>query len=129
MGDILGLTDDEQLEVYRAVVDLAKSRIEKAKSLGKTGKTKEGFDIDMLTRTIKEKLGDKLLGHFYREKVLNQKNLKTVKLFHPTKDIQIAKDFLRGSGWLLSSGKDFLECQSEAEAEYFKICLNQDLMK
>jgi len=34
MGEILGLTDDEQLEVYRAVVDLVRSRIEKAKSVG-----------------------------------------------------------------------------------------------
>jgi len=34
MGEILGITDDEQLEVYRAVVDLVKSRIEKAKSVG-----------------------------------------------------------------------------------------------
>ena len=29
MGDILGLTEDKQLEVYRAVVDLVESRIEK----------------------------------------------------------------------------------------------------
>ncbi|PIQ93622.1 MAG: hypothetical protein COV68_08940, partial [Nitrospirae bacterium CG11_big_fil_rev_8_21_14_0_20_41_14] len=61
MGDILGLTDNEQLEVYRAVVDLVRSRIEKAKSFGKKGKIKEGLDVELLTRTIKEKLGDKLL--------------------------------------------------------------------
>lgn len=127
MGDMLGLTDDEQLEVYRAVVDLVKSRIEKAKSFGKKGKTKEGFDIELLTRTVKEKLGDKLLGNFYREKILNQKNIKTVKLFHPTKEIEIKKDFLKGSGWLLSSGKDFIECQSEVEAEYLKIWLESGL--
>jgi hypothetical protein len=30
MGEMLGLADEEQLEVYRAVVDLVKSRIEKA---------------------------------------------------------------------------------------------------
>ena len=35
MGDMLGLTDDEQLEVYRAVVDIVKSRIEKARSVDK----------------------------------------------------------------------------------------------
>ncbi|MDH4223575.1 MAG: N-6 DNA methylase, partial [candidate division Zixibacteria bacterium] len=38
MGEILGLTDEEQLEVYKAVVDLVKSRIEKAKSVGKNSK-------------------------------------------------------------------------------------------
>jgi len=127
MGDILGLTEDEQLDVYRAVVDLVKSRIEKAKSFGKKGKAKEGIDVELLTRTIKEKLGDKLLGHFYREKILNQKNLKAVKLFHSTKDIQIKKDFLKGSGWLLLSGKDHIECQSEAEAEYLKIWIESGL--
>ncbi len=52
MGEILGLTDKEQLEVYRAVVDLVKSRIEKAKSFGKRKKTKEGIDIDALKDTI-----------------------------------------------------------------------------
>jgi hypothetical protein len=127
MGDILGLTEDDQLEVYRAVVDLVRSRIQKAKSFGKKGKTKEGIDVELLTKTIKEKLGDKLLGHFYREKIVSLKNLKTVKLFHPSKDIQIKKDFLKGSGWLLSSGKDHIECQNEAEAEYLKIWLESGL--
>jgi transcription termination factor NusB len=135
MGDILGLTEDEQLEVYRAVVDLVKSRIEKAKSVEKKGKTKEGFDIELLTKTIKEKLGDKLLGNFYREKILSQKNLKTVKLFHPTPlTSPLAKGGKRGVeiknelfGWLLSSGKDLIECQSEAEAEYLKIWLESGL--
>lgn len=127
MGEILGLTEDEQLEVYRAVVDLVRSRIEKAKSFGKRGKTKEGIDVDLLTRNIKEKLGDKLLGHFYREKILNQKNLKTVKLFHPKKEIQITKDFLGGSGWLLISGKDHIECRTEVEAEYLKLWLESGL--
>ena len=124
MGDILGLSDDEQLEVYRAVVDLVKSRIEKAKSVDKKGKEKEGIDIELLTRTIKEKLGDKLLGNFYREKILTQKNLKTVKLFHPTKNIHIKNELF---GWRLSSGKDHIDCQSEAEAEYFEICLESGL--
>jgi len=124
MGDILGLTDDEQLEVYRAVVDLVRSRIEKAKSFGKKGKTKEGIDVELLTRTIKEKLGDKLLGHFYRENILNQKNLKKVKLFHPTKDIHIKNELF---GWRLSSGKDHIDCQNEAEAEYLKIWLESGL--
>lgn len=129
MGDILGLTEDEQLEVYRAVVDLVSSRIEKAKSVKKKGRTTEGVDIEMMTKTIKERLGDKLLGNFYREKILTQKNLKTVKLFSPTKDIEIRKDFLKGSGWLLSSGKDIIECDSEVEAEYIKIWLESGLEK
>lgn len=35
MSEILGLTEDEQLEVYRAVIDLVRSRIERARSVKK----------------------------------------------------------------------------------------------
>jgi hypothetical protein len=45
MSDILGLTNDEQLKVYSAVIDLVKSRIEKAKSVEKNNKFIEGIDI------------------------------------------------------------------------------------
>jgi len=51
MGEILGLTDEEQLEVYRAVIDLVKSRIEKAKSV-KSKKTKKGIDVGALKNEI-----------------------------------------------------------------------------
>jgi hypothetical protein len=56
MGDILGLTDEEQLDVYRAVVDLVKSRIKKAKSFGKKRKTKEGIDVDALKNAVIERI-------------------------------------------------------------------------
>jgi hypothetical protein len=56
MGEILGLTEEEQLEVYRAVIDLVKSRIEKAKSFGKKKKTKEGIDLNALKNTVIEHL-------------------------------------------------------------------------
>ncbi|MBU2577430.1 N-6 DNA methylase, partial [Patescibacteria group bacterium] len=46
MGEILGLSEEEQVEVYRAVIDLVKSRIEKAKSVDSRKKTKSGIDID-----------------------------------------------------------------------------------
>jgi len=51
MGEILGLTDEEQLEVYRAVIDLVKSRIERAKSV-KNKKIVEGVDIDAAKNLI-----------------------------------------------------------------------------
>lgn len=52
MGGILGLTDEEQLEVYRAVADTIKSRIEKSKSFGKKKKTMEEVDLDSVKDTI-----------------------------------------------------------------------------
>jgi len=45
MGNILGLSDEEQLEVYRAIVNLVKSRIEKAKSVEKKTKFVDGIDV------------------------------------------------------------------------------------
>jgi type I restriction-modification system DNA methylase subunit len=136
MGDILGLTEDEQLQVYRAVVDLVRSRIEKARSFGKKSKTKDGIDVDLLTKTIKEKIGDNLLGNFYREKVLTQKDFKTVKLFHsaiphtypPDKGGKKGVEIKNGLfGWQLSSGKDQIDCQNEVEAEYLKVWIEAGL--
>jgi len=53
MGDILGLNDNEQLEVYKAVVDLVKSRIEKAKSVGNNEKI-NGIDIKIFSKSVLE---------------------------------------------------------------------------
>jgi hypothetical protein len=41
LRDMLGLSEKEHLEVYQAVVDLVKSRLEKAKSVGKKSRKSE----------------------------------------------------------------------------------------
>jgi len=51
MGKILGLTEEEQCEVYRAVIDLVKSRIERAKSVKKRKKVEE-LDIVRLVDSV-----------------------------------------------------------------------------
>jgi hypothetical protein len=51
MGDILGLTEEEQLEVYRAVVDLVQSRLDKAKSVKNETDNDQG-EIDLESDTI-----------------------------------------------------------------------------
>jgi hypothetical protein len=51
MSEILSLTEEEQLEVYRAVIDLVKSRIERAKSVQKRKKVEE-LDIDELVNSV-----------------------------------------------------------------------------
>ncbi|PUA32398.1 MAG: hypothetical protein B7O98_07015 [Zestosphaera tikiterensis] len=53
MGEILGLTEEEQLEVYRAVVDLVRSRLERAKSVQKK-KVKELNVDDLVDSVLKE---------------------------------------------------------------------------
>jgi len=120
MGEILGLTDDEQLEVYRAVIDLVKSRVERARSFGKRKKTREGIDIDLLVKTVMEKIGADTLGKFYQEKVLSQKPLYSKELPKATDDISIKQGLF---GWRLYSGKKYIECASELEAHYLKVWL------
>jgi hypothetical protein len=51
MGEILGLSEEEQLEVYRAVIDLVKSRIERAESVQRRRKVAE-LDIDELVDSV-----------------------------------------------------------------------------
>jgi hypothetical protein len=58
MGDILGLTDEEQLEIYRAVVDLVKSRIDRAKSVKKNN-LDEGLDYEGLGESVVNDLNEK----------------------------------------------------------------------
>jgi type I restriction-modification system DNA methylase subunit len=126
MGEILGLTDEEQLEVYRAVVDLVKSRIDKAKSFGKKKKMKEGLDVDAFVKIVKEKIGEQTLGKFYREKILAQKSLSTKSLPKFSHEIKIERQLF---GWKLFSGKHYAECRSEEEARYLKVFLEAGLDK
>lgn len=124
MGEIIGLTDEEQLEVYRAVIDLVKSRLEKAKSFGKRKKTKEGIDIDLVVKLAMEKVGEDTLGKFYAERVQSQKALQTKSLPPADGDISIKKTLM---GWRLYSGKRSIDCASEMEARYLKIWLEAGL--
>lgn len=124
MGEILGLTDEEQLEVYRAVVDLVRSRIEKARSFGKKRKTKEGIDIDLLVKTVMETLGEDTLGKFYREKVLIRKPLVKRTLPPASAEIRLEQDLF---GWRLSWGRQHLACTSEPEARYLKVWMEAGL--
>jgi len=59
MGDILGLTEEEQLEVYKAVVDLVRSRIEKAQSVDKGKKYMEGVDVGAMAGSMAKRYKEK----------------------------------------------------------------------
>jgi hypothetical protein len=126
MGEILGLTDEEQLEVYRSVIDLVRSRIEKAKSFGKRKKTKEGINIDLLTKTVMDKIGDETLGKFYKENVLSRKLLYTKRLLKLSEPVRVEQELF---GWRLYSGKKYIKCSSEPEARYLKVWLETGLEK
>lgn len=117
MGEILGLTEEEQLEVYRAVIDLVRSRIDRAKSVKARKKTKEGLDIDKLIEIIKEKLGENTLGRFYKEQILSQDRLTVKTLPHPTGKIKTEYGLF---GWRVKAGRAHIDCKNEAEARYLK---------
>jgi len=103
---------------------LVKSRIEKAKSFGKRQKTKEGIDIDLLVKTVMDKLGEDTLGKFYREKVLTHKPLHTRSLPKVSGEVKLQQELF---GWRLSSGREHIDCASETEARYLKVWLEAGL--
>ncbi|MGB9835031.1 MAG: hypothetical protein ACPLPW_08720, partial [bacterium] len=126
MGEILGLTDEEQLEVYRAVVDLVKSRIEKAKSFGKKKKTREGIDVEAFVKTVMENIDGETLGKFYREKILSQESLLEKTLPRASGEVKIEQGLF---GWRLSFGHEKIECHSEEEARFLKTFLEAGMDK
>ncbi len=119
MGEILGLSEEEQLEVYRAVVDLVKSRINKAKSVKKTRrKTREGIDIDAFTESVMNALGEDNFGKFYREKILSRDDLRTITLPRSKGKVKVEQEL---HGWVVRIGRSTVECASKEEAEYIAI--------
>jgi type I restriction-modification system DNA methylase subunit len=46
LSDLLGLTETEQLDVYRAVIDLVRSRITKSQTFGNNKKSKISYQFD-----------------------------------------------------------------------------------
>jgi type I restriction-modification system DNA methylase subunit len=73
MENILGLTEEEQIEVYKAVIDLVKTRIEKAKTVVRKRKKKD-VDIEALANGIVRRLNTKV-GKFPSDYLTNYKGL------------------------------------------------------
>ena len=120
MGNILGLTELEQIEVYKSVIDLVRSRLERAKSVKKKNKTKEGIDISLLVKTIIDKIGENRLGEFYRKHILSRKDLKKIILPELTESPTISQTLM---DFRLISGRKSIDCNTEEEAKYCKVFL------
>jgi len=113
--------------LYEELVDLTKARLMRSKSVSKRRRTKEGIDIDLLTKTVMEKIGGETLGKFYQEKILNQEEaLYSRTLPEPTDEIKAERDLY---GWRLYSGRRSIECKSESEARYLKVWLEAGVEK
>lgn len=126
MEEILGLSNDEQLEIYKGIVDIVKSRIEKSKNRNKTKKGQ--IDYDSLVKLIIDKIGENNIGKYYNKVILNINLLKKIILPKTSGKIKIEQDLF---SWKVFKGKEFIECSSELEARYINIFLYsymEDLM-
>jgi len=115
MGDILGLSEEEQTEVYKATIDLVRSRLERAKSLQNNNKRKKGVDISLLLKTIVDRIGGNKLGRFYKKHVLGKENPETVVLPEYNPSLKVQQTLL---GFRLTGGKTDIDFEDKEEAEY-----------
>jgi type I restriction-modification system DNA methylase subunit len=117
MGDLLGLTDQEQLEVYGAVIDLVSARLQRAKSLKNSTKTKNGLNIDLLALNVLHRIGEPNLATFFKNHIATV-SCKPIDLPKGIEPIKIVKALF---GWQITIGKKIVDCESEDEARYLRI--------
>jgi len=115
MGEILGLSEEEQLEVYRAVIDLVKSRIEKAKSV-KRNEKKKGINLEQLAEDIIKETKLKPLPNF-PDDYLNDLEITETKKVPSGRKVTI-ENTLEGI-WLNIDGVR-IKCSSINEAKYLR---------
>ncbi|MBN1763006.1 MAG: hypothetical protein JW878_08045 [Methanomicrobia archaeon] len=110
---ILGLTEAEQLEVYKAVVDLVRSRIEKAKSVsGNKNKKKKYSEVDLLVKRALDSLGgEDILKNFF-DSMGESKKLMLPKF---KREARIEKTL---TGWQLTDGKERVFLDERKQAKY-----------
>jgi len=108
MGEILGLSDSEQIEVYKAIIHLVKSRIEKAKSVKKKSKQK-GPNVEAIAERIIAEALIKL------EKFPNEKKENAKEIILPKGAPEKGSDL---KGFFIKINGEKIRCKSIAEAEF-----------
>ena len=113
MGEILGLTEEEQLEVYKAVIDLVKSRLEKARSVPKQAKRKR-VDIVALAESILREIDTSDLKKF-PDDYIEGEECREIEV--PEGKPEAGSDL---HGFFVKIGDARIECGSQAEAKYIE---------
>lgn len=116
--DVLGLSRKERIEVYRAVVDLVKSRIEKARSVKKRGK-KSKVDLGLFADNILEETRLKELKKFPDEYIGSVKTIE--KELPEGNSAEIANDLFNGLHVKVDG--EIVKCESIEEAKYIKYAI------
>ncbi len=117
LGNILGLSPQEQEEVREAVKDLVKTRLQKAQSLKKVKKTKEGLDIGLLVQNVLSQLEEDNIATFYKNQIITVP-CYSLDLPERAGPIVIEKSLF---GWRLKIGKKVIDCSSEIHARYLRV--------
>lgn len=125
MGEILGLSEKEHLDVYKAVIDLVKSRIERAKSSGNKNKVKKGIDINKAVEMMLSSIGKDTFSNFYKDNILTQKvNVVTIPRFKIP--IKIIKTLI---GYSVTDKKDKYHCKTYEQAKYIALLATMGMEK
>lgn len=117
MGKALGLTEAEQREVYDAVADLVRTRIERAKSARTSKRGAADVDMEALVRAVEQRVGPDSIAAFYSSQVLPLPGVER-SLPHFASDPTIEKTLYC---WRVHAGKVEVPCQSRSEARFLRV--------
>ena len=133
MGEILGLSEKEQLEVYKAVIDLVKSRIEKAKSLNNKNKIKKGIDVNKSVEIMLNSIGKDTFINFYKENILTQKvdNLTIPRFKGPIKILRTLHGYhiTDKKESRITDKKEGFNCKTYEQAKYIALLATMGMEK
>lgn len=120
MGEILGLSEEEQLEVYRAVVDLVRSRLVKARSVPRKTKRK-GVDVEALAEGVLREVETGELKKFPEDFIEAGEECREIEV--PSGKVVVGSDlrgfFVKVGG---ASGAR-IECGSLEEAKFIEFAV------
>lgn len=111
--DILGMGEKDLLELYRGLVDLIRSRLERAKSVLR-GKKRKGIDIEAITKHILREIDTSFLKNFPEEYIKGAKEFSITKI--PRGKPELKSDLI--SGYYVEIGSKKILCTSKTMAQY-----------
>jgi type I restriction-modification system DNA methylase subunit len=113
MEKILHLSPEEELEIYKGIIDLVNARIKRARSAERRKKRK-GVDVNALAEHVLKQIDITSLRGF------PDKYMEKVQLFNeveiPEGRAEIASDLV--AGFYVGIGRSKIPCSSKAEAQF-----------
>jgi len=126
MGEILGLSEEEQLEVYRAVIDLVKSRMERARSVKSKKKESRKEELEATVNLYVQefsRMHNELVNRFksFPDAYLG-KDVKARMIRVPVASKAVACSNLI-DGFYVDYGSGKVKCKSMNEAKYVALAI------